>query len=306
MEQELPKRPKQHISETASFKIFNNSIPDNWIVRELTEKDYGIDCYVEIVNDNNQVTGEMISIQLKSMLNGIPWTQKDYYTYSSVKVSTSNYWNNFLTPVFICLIDVKYKEVFFCGVKSFIRNNYEKFAKKEKLSYVIEKKNQLTIRNIKAFTKEYLIEKSINEFDRNLTFIVSNYDYLIQFIEENFGRDMHLGVDDYRILPLENYYRCLKFLSDYFSIKWNLSPLIYYYKKGQEINQGDYDLYEFQISEIVDEFEKVLKIIIEQAKEKITDLESDYWQRHNVHLYNFLTNYGKTEGRISIRLKYTS
>lgn len=44
-----PERIDKHITESSSYKIFSNAIPDNWIVREVTERDYGIDCYVEIV-----------------------------------------------------------------------------------------------------------------------------------------------------------------------------------------------------------------------------------------------------------------
>lgn len=61
----LPKRVPQHISETASFKLFSSKIPDNWIIRDITERDYGIDCYLELVNDNNELSGELALIQLK-------------------------------------------------------------------------------------------------------------------------------------------------------------------------------------------------------------------------------------------------
>jgi len=60
----LPKRTPQHISETASFKIFSNKIPDNWIIRYVTERDYGIDLYIELVNKDNELTGDLILIQL--------------------------------------------------------------------------------------------------------------------------------------------------------------------------------------------------------------------------------------------------
>lgn len=36
---ELPKRPKNHILETSSMKIFKNYIPDHWVVREVSERD---------------------------------------------------------------------------------------------------------------------------------------------------------------------------------------------------------------------------------------------------------------------------
>lgn len=42
----LPKRVPQPIYEVASFKLFSSKIPDNCIIREIIERDYGIDCYI--------------------------------------------------------------------------------------------------------------------------------------------------------------------------------------------------------------------------------------------------------------------
>ena len=87
---QLPDRIPNHIKETTSFKIFSNHIPDNWIIRDVTERDYGVDCYVEIVNDKNQLTGDLASIQLKST-EEIDWNLDDTLLFSKVKISTSNY-----------------------------------------------------------------------------------------------------------------------------------------------------------------------------------------------------------------------
>lgn len=86
----MPQRVPQHISETASFKLFSEKIPDKWIIREVTERDYGVDCYLEIVNDDNSLTGDLAIIQLKSM-QSIPWTKNDTYLLADVKISTTNY-----------------------------------------------------------------------------------------------------------------------------------------------------------------------------------------------------------------------
>ena len=57
----LPERIDKHITETSSYKIFSCEIPDSWIIREVTERDYGIDCYIEVVNNRNEVTGDYTS-----------------------------------------------------------------------------------------------------------------------------------------------------------------------------------------------------------------------------------------------------
>ena len=69
-----PKRSLNHIKETASWKIFNSKVPNEWIIRNVTERDYGIDSYVEIVSPNGDVRGDLCSIQLKSS-KSINWKQ---------------------------------------------------------------------------------------------------------------------------------------------------------------------------------------------------------------------------------------
>ena len=56
---ELPTRDAKHVTEASSYKIFSRNIPNHWIIREVSERDYGIDCYIELVNNQNQVTGEL-------------------------------------------------------------------------------------------------------------------------------------------------------------------------------------------------------------------------------------------------------
>ena len=51
---EFPKRALTHISESASWKILQNCLPPEWIIRDVTERDYGVDCYLEIVWKDHQ------------------------------------------------------------------------------------------------------------------------------------------------------------------------------------------------------------------------------------------------------------
>ena len=62
-----PLRPSQHIAESESFRILERKLPKPWIHREVTERDYGIDLYVEIVDNNEGVTGKMAGLQVKAV-----------------------------------------------------------------------------------------------------------------------------------------------------------------------------------------------------------------------------------------------
>lgn len=60
-----PKRKKQHTDDTRARGIFLSSIPSMWICREVLERDYGIDYYLELVGGEGDLTGHIVAIQLK-------------------------------------------------------------------------------------------------------------------------------------------------------------------------------------------------------------------------------------------------
>src|SRR5690348_9937170 len=134
----MPQRVPQHVSETESFVIFSDKLPKNWIIRQVTERDYGIDCYLELVSDNNELTGELALIQLKSR-QGIVWTKADYYAISDVDIATSIYWFKFQVPVFLFVADVTNKELYFVGARNYIKRNFQEYLAQGQFSYRILK-----------------------------------------------------------------------------------------------------------------------------------------------------------------------
>ncbi|SDH84284.1 DUF4365 domain-containing protein [Myroides phaeus] len=61
----MAKRTRTHILEEESIREFHNIIPSNWLIREKN-KDYGIDCEIEIFDKNGQDTGLVFWVQLKA------------------------------------------------------------------------------------------------------------------------------------------------------------------------------------------------------------------------------------------------
>ena len=285
----LPERVNKHITETSSFKIFRNNIPDSWIIREFTERDYGIDCYIELVNRNNQVTGELISVQLKGKKE-IPWTKENYFTFSGINISTTNYWNLFPTPVFICLVDTISKEVFFCPVKSHIRENFIKYAKQDIFSYKILKNNKLEITDLSPFIQSYFQEKGINDMEKNLTTFISHYQQYQDFIENNIGRDCFMGVDYDRVLYLKHFYNNLFFWANFFDVEWGIAPLKDFFKISQGKFGNTYPIYEQEIDEVVCKLAEKMPSIVLKIKSYITEKEAEYWMMNDIHLFNVMIN----------------
>ncbi|WP_271783340.1 DUF4365 domain-containing protein [Aquimarina algiphila] len=282
-----PKRAKQHISESASLNLFNLVIPDNWIARELTEKDYGIDCYLEIVNDDNDITGELTLIQLKSKLNGVPWTKQDYYTLTGIKISTTNYWDNLAVPVFIFLTDIINRKVFFKSVDKEIRINYQSYLKQEKFNYQINKSDEFTIQDFKF---QYFKEKQRKQFENELVFFLSNLEKYSDFQSEHRNRDFHMGIEPEDLIYFESMHRNYSFLCSYMNIPNSISTLSQLKNKSRErFKDGYYELYELDIAECVEDYEKQTKSITEELIKLINE-ESSFWISSNLTVLNFINN----------------
>lgn len=200
----LPKRTLSHRIEAKSYKIFIENIPENWIIRQMSERDYGVDCLIELVNDDD-VTGELVSIQLKGTQR-IKWTNKEQFNLSKISISTSNYWYSSPLPIFVCLVDVDLKEVYYCSVKSFIREKFLEYNKQKKFIYIIDKKNKIDNNNSKRFHSAIYAEKSIDELYYQITTFISLYSDYKTFLDDNTMLDSLSPVESDSELYLNHVY----------------------------------------------------------------------------------------------------
>lgn len=286
----LPKRPIQHIRETASFKIFSSVIPNNWIIREVTERDYGIDCYIELVKVNDELSGQLVSIQLKST-DKIVWDKNDKYLLSGIKISTINYWYGFCVPVFIFVVDISNKQVFFVPVKNYIRNHYNQYVQEKLSSFRVNKYFQFKgNEGLTKFILCYYQELHRKEFERNLLTFVVNYRLYINFISENIGNDCFMGIEDEGYLFVKHFYNNLNFICNYLNIDWGIELFEYYEKLGKKCFGDSYELYEAQMEEIVMKLKEKLLPVINRLKKIVIDSEEEYWCTKNIKLYNYIFN----------------
>ncbi len=287
----LPKRPKQHTSETASFKLFQSKIPDSWIIREVTERDYGIDCYLELVNDDDELTGELVLIQLKSR-ESIPWTQDNTYTLSSVDIATSNYWYKFAVPVFIFLADIAKQEIFMLSVDYWIKRNFSEFIKQSAFNYKFKKSSIFEGKDgIFSFKFRFYYEFYRQQFENELLFFLTNLHHFQDFQIEHNGRDYHLGIEGTDLIYFEAMHRNYKFLCTYFNLDNPIPTMKELKKKSREKfgNALHYELYEHDLTEWINEFKKLTLEIIKGLKEFLEG-ELSYWLIINPSIYNYVIN----------------
>lgn len=279
----LPKRTKQHISESISYRIFSKAIPDNWIIRDITERDYGIDFYMELVNSKSELTGDLLLVQLKSR-DGIKWNKKGEYSLSGIKPSTNNYWYSFPIPVFIFLVDIKYNECYYVSAKHDIRTNFEKFVDSKSFGYtfiksigLFDKSKELSI---VVFQFVYYLNKYRNQFENEILYFLSNLEKISSFIEDHIERDAQLGIESKDLLLVEAIYNNFKFLCKLLQIDWGIDSLLEIKKRSWETFGPYYELYEYDLTKLNMQLKPKIQLIIKRIQDTFQH-ESSYWSIMN-------------------------
>ena len=111
---ELPNIARTKQEEKESFRIIEEALGKDFILRKQNESDdYGIDAEIELIHDG-YATGKIIKIQVKSSLD-LEIRKKDSVpTVSGIKQSTLNYWiaTSDYAHVVIFAVDLTHKDIY--------------------------------------------------------------------------------------------------------------------------------------------------------------------------------------------------
>lgn len=92
----MPKRPKQHQLEDLSRAKFQLCLPEKWVIRDK-DKDYGIDCEVELFDEEGNSTGILFYVQLKATAS-----KKESEIFNvDFKIDTLEYFKQLEIPVLL-------------------------------------------------------------------------------------------------------------------------------------------------------------------------------------------------------------
>ena len=125
-------RTKQHIVDTRSIKRVLNTLPDHWVIRELTERDYGIDLIIEIFektgvnqygHDVFNSTGATFHAQVKGTASALKIKKDGNLSYQFDK-ETLLYTERFSTPFLLFRVDVSSDDAksYFLWIQRYIRD----------------------------------------------------------------------------------------------------------------------------------------------------------------------------------------
>lgn len=283
---EFPKRTENHKKESSSWKVMESKIDSDWIIRQVTERDYGVDAYIEIVLNDGLVTGDICFIQLKSS-DSIKWVN-GRAKLSGIKKSTINYWMSIPAPVYIFWVDLLSNKLFFSPVKDTIRNTYKEFLENSitmTIPFVEKDEIDTEVGDI-VFLITYLREKTFHKLVSLLRLLIFHSKEYFKFIILNQGRDWFLPVEEEIQIELVHLYTVCKELANYYLIDWDVTNLNVLYQKDAERWDDGYDLHEDSLTIVLSELEVIFFKVLEASKEMITGTQKYYWKSQNRLIYS--------------------
>ncbi|MBW2078736.1 MAG: DUF4365 domain-containing protein [Deltaproteobacteria bacterium] len=286
-----PKRPPTHIKETESWKILQHSVPSEWMVRGVSERDYGIDCYIEMVGRDGSVRGDLLSIQLKGT-ESLNWVhnekQKRQETkFSGIKIETINYWMNLAVPVFLCIAETSTKRLYFAPVKQQVRNQYKKYKNQQSLSFLLRTDHRLDDENgLLKFIICYIQEKNFKELTELSRLLLIHLPQYYGFIIENQELDPFLGVEPDDELMFVHIYLTLHNLCNLLAIDWDIKWLSDIFHEDKETwKDSYYNLHNLTFTKLMPQLNNKLVEVLTSIKKIMTEYQSDFWETKQYIIY---------------------
>ncbi|WP_233900505.1 DUF4365 domain-containing protein [Tenacibaculum piscium] len=144
----MPKRPKQHQLEDLSRAKFQLCLPEKWVIRDK-DKDYGIDCEVELFDDNENSTGILFYVQLKATGS----KKKSEIFNVDFRIDTLEYFKQLEIPVLLARYSQHLDKV------------YVKWVNQVDLSFAKEKAKTF---RIKVQESDEWTQKTVNQIENDL------------------------------------------------------------------------------------------------------------------------------------------
>ena len=286
---DYPQRPQQHIKETESLKIVESALPSEWILRRVTEMDYGIDVYLELTGGakGQDLRGDLCFLQVKSTQK-ISWGEDKLARLSGIKKSTVNYWRNSPLPVFLLWVDLTERQVYFLAVQTYLRYKYQDFLKSdETMSFLFHRDLSL---NPVALTDLYVRDRFYGEFESNARALFARLRESWEFLYYSLGSDAHMAMDEPKELYFRHLYEITNRMASHLKIEWNVPSLVEAYEKDREIfGEDSSPLHWHSFDQVV---EPLLPVFLQVAEAAAALIRSQdyYWCVRDPALMTFCLN----------------
>lgn len=141
-----PKRTQTHTIDTMAVRRLITTLSEDWIIRDLSDRDYGIDLKLEYF-DGQSPTGIIIFLQVKGT-NKIIKERAGIVTFKNFPIHTLNYSNLFPEPFYLVYLSDKEAEpIYFLWLQKYVTNEQEKLLNlktdQQEVSLKIPSRNNL-------------------------------------------------------------------------------------------------------------------------------------------------------------------
>jgi hypothetical protein len=303
MKLRFPERSDTHVAEAESWRLLQGLAPKEWIVREVSERDYGIDAYIELVSKDGQITGHLLSAQLKGVRK-IDWKSPHDGLRAarspSVKTTTAAYWLGLPVPVFLLVADQSSRDIYFVAVKEGIRAQFDKLNSQDNVSFKLADKLSLKSKGgVGLLRWLYERERLHEQFSFHITNLINQADVFVDFIQANQNRDSFMEVEAERHLQFRALYESCRMTSLYLMNEWTVEPLNHLYRKDRREWKDDYTyLHEKTLDYALQKIEKLFPALVRKAIALVCDGQAAYWLANDPTLFGLCAS-----GEFSWKLK---
>ncbi len=284
----LPQRVGQHITEDEALKAVQRVLPSQWIIREATGRDYGIDLYVELVSGSG-VSGDLVALQVKGI--GKIKFKNGKARISGIKRATLNYWFSFPVPVFLLAVCVETKRVFWANVKRQYREG--RFTGDgDRISIAISETCTVLEGSPSAFRRQYFEEKSWPDAERAIEKSLMLFDTFGPLVLMCVRGDDKVACSTTIQYLINQHY-------DYYLL---LHPIVrsgkpksleYWYSLNREYTMeqrlpAGHAMYFYVLKRMIESFAMEYRDAILEVDELVTITNSSYFRERFPHLSNHL------------------
>jgi Domain of unknown function (DUF4365) len=280
----FPKRSDTHKIEAASWRLLQELAPEQWIIREVSERDYGIDAYIELTTSEGEVTGKLVSVQLKG-IEKLVWRDATGTVREArspqISVSTARYWFNLPVPVFLFVADLSARKIHYVSVEEDIRRQYAKLSKQDSISFrLLEEVHIGSDSGLELFDWLVLRERAHDQFAFHITNLLSQASPFADFIAANQNRDCFMEVELDAHLQFRAIYEACRMASIYLDNRWD----------RQQWKSDFALLHEQTLDYILSKLEPVFLNLIQRVRALVTKVQADYWRSRDPILFRLCSS----------------
>lgn len=281
----MPKRTNEHRVETESNNILRELIVNVAIFRELSEKDYGIDGVIEFFNSDGSMSGDEILVQIKGSRDFS--IKKGHIKTPSIRTDTIKYWAQKKQSVFILLVDVSKRVMYFEDAKYWARAHAKKIQDQKTISLSINEEKVITAQSINILREEVFISDKFDQSKAELAKVIFGFREIYKKLIVNAGRDcfMVLDHDDPRIELLNGISESFQLCWYFFRVHAEMHDFNHFLKLSYEAWGREY--VEMHVTETADYLKKQLHYLMLMVI-ATKNIYSAFWEENDRKVINRL------------------